>query len=195
MFTGHRFNQAQLRAFAVRCYAWALTVYAHEGAPLGRLAASWSRLGGDGKALNDDRDGVRTGDRGDTGGATNAGWSRAKEHLHFALGRQVAHAGEMTGAGRYFRELLTCAERQPAATQATYLKEYLFVCQRAMETAEGVPAGEGDGNIRDGKIGDLKMAKPNPPVPLVDVSDVHVRFNDQRVDLGFGGDARAARGQ
>ena len=69
-------------------------------------------------------------------GATNAGWSRAKEHLHFALGRQVAHAGEMTGAGRYFRELLTCAERQPAATQATYLKEYLFVCQRAMETAE-----------------------------------------------------------
>ena len=141
MFTGHRFNQAQLRAFAVRCYAWALTVYAHEGAPLGRLAASWSRLGGDGKALNDDRDGVRTGDRGDTGGTTNAGWSRAKEHLHFALGRQVAHAGEMTGAGRYFRELLTCAERQPAAAQATYLKEYLFVCQRAMETAEGVPAG------------------------------------------------------
>ena len=192
VLAGHRFNQAQLRAFAVRCYAWALTVYAHEGAPLGRLAASWSRLGSDGKALNDGRDGVRTGDRGDTGGSTNAGWSRAKEHLHFALGRQVAHAGEMTGAGRYFRELLTCAERQPAATQATYLKEYLFVCQRAMETAEGVPAGgEGDGK----KIGDGKMTtKPNPPVPLVDVSDVHVRFNDQRVDLGFGGDATTTPG-
>ena len=38
----------------------------------------------------------------------------------------------MSGACRYFRELLTCAESQPAATQATYLKEYLFVCQRAM---------------------------------------------------------------
>ena len=103
----------------------------------------------------------------------------------------MAHAGEMTGAGRYFRELLTCAERQPAATQATYLKEYLFVCQRAMETAEGVPAGDCNGKM-DGKTGDEKMAKPNPPAPLVDVGDVHVRFNDQRVDLGFGGDARAA---
>ena len=189
VLAGHRFNQAQLRAYAVRCYASALTVYAHEGAPLGRLAASWSRLGVDGKVLNDDRDGVRSGDRGDT--SANAGWSRAKEHLHFALGRQVAHAGEMTGAGRYFRELLTCAERQPAATQATYLKEYLFVCQRAMETAEGVPAGDCNGKM-DGKTGDEKMAKPNPPAPLVDAGDVHVRFNDQRVDLGFGGDARAA---
>jgi len=202
VLAGHRFNQAQLRAYAVRCYACALTVYAHEGAPLGKLAASWHRLGRengevDEKVLNakstTDRDGVRTGDLGDTS-ATNAGWSRAKEHLHFALGRQVAHAGEMTGAGRYFRELLTCAERQPAATQATYLKEYLFVCQRAMETAEGVPANEGDGKIEGGgKIeGDGKTAKRNPPVPTVDVGDVHVRFHDQRVDLGFGGDASAA---
>ena len=44
-----------------------------------------------------------------------------------------------------------------------------------------------------GKIeGDGKTAKRNPPVPTVDVGDVHVRFHDQRVDLGFGGDASAS---
>ena len=171
----------QLRAFAVRCYASALTVYAHEGAPLGRLAASWSRLRGvegEVKSNGMDPERVRTGDL-----AGKVGWSRAKEHLHFALGRQAAAAGEMSGACRYFRELLTCAESQPAATQATYLKEYLFVCQRAMETLNPTlnPALSGDGS--DEK--DATKSKANPPVPVIDAGDVSVHFNDTRVDLGF----------
>ena len=180
VLAGHRFNQAQLRAFAVRCYASALTVYAHEGAPLGRLAASWSRLrglNGEGKSNGLDPERVRTGDL-----AGKVGWSRAKEHLHFALGRQAAAAGEMSGACRYFRELLTCAESQPAATQATYLKEYLFVCQRAMETLNPtLNPTAGDGSATD----DATKSKVNPPVPLIDAGDVSVHFNDTRVDLGF----------
>ena len=120
----------------------------------------------------------RTGDL-----AGKVGWSRAKEHLHFALGRQAAAAGEMAGACRYFRELLTCAESQPAATQATYLKEYLFVCQRAMETLNTTLNPEPAGDGSDEK--DATNKKANPPVPLIDAGDVSVHFNDTRVDLGF----------
>ena len=57
------------------------------------------------------------------------------EHLHFALGRQVAHAGSILAAEEYFRRLLECARRQPAATQSTYLREYLYVARCAADAA------------------------------------------------------------
>lgn len=57
------------------------------------------------------------------------GWVLVEEHLHFALGRQVAHLGHLRTAVDYFVALLGACAHQPAALQATYLREFLYVVQ------------------------------------------------------------------
>ena len=113
------------RAHAIRCYAAALPVYQHDGAPSATIGSEGGTEGG-----------ASTRGSGSNASAESAErWSRATEHLHFALGRQVAHAGSILAAEEYFRRLLECARRQPAATQSTYLREYLYVARCAADAA------------------------------------------------------------
>ena len=136
VLAGHRYNQAGLRANAIRCYAGALPVYERR------------RDAGPG-----------------AGKRRGVGWNKAREHLHFALGRQVAHAGDFARARAYFRALLECATTQTAATQATYLREYLYVVQQSY----GGQSGAGASAIEE------------TPLPSVDVGDARVTFHDGHV--------------
>ena len=170
------------RAHAIRCYAAALPVYQHDGAPLATLgsnaAAAVARP------------------RSDASSAEPAeGWSRATEHLHFALGRQVAHAGSILAAGDYFRRLLECARRQPAATQATYLREYLYVARCAADAATAAADADEKGTETEangsepatdadpaGALTAELAADERLPLPIVDVGDVRVHFQDGHSD-------------
>ena len=117
VLAGHRYNQAGNRACAVRCYAAALPAYEGE-APAKEAGAASSNLSSDVSA-------------------PLAGWWRAREHLHFALGRQTARAGSPALATRYFRELLECAKHQThrdaAKVHATYLREFSAARRRGGE--------------------------------------------------------------
>ena len=186
VLAGHRYNQGGARAHAIRCYAAALPVYQHDGAPLATLGSAAAAAK----------------PRSDASSAEPAeGWSRATEHLHFALGRQVAHAGSILAAGEYFRRLLECARRQPAATQATYLREYLYVARCAADAAAAAPAAAADetekgtetetgsagsepatdAGLAAGRTAEL-VADERLPLPIVDAGDVRVHFQDGHSD-------------
>lgn len=116
VLAGHRFAQAGFRAHAVRCYASALPVYET------RLPAVPSRDFSDVAASADEGasffpDGTRV----------KTPWARAREHLHFALGRQITKCGGLSAGAAHFEKLLRCADGVSPAAQATYLREFLFV--------------------------------------------------------------------
>ena len=160
VLAGHRYNQAGNRACAVRCYAAALPAYEGE-APAKEAGAASSNLSSDVSA-------------------PLAGWWRAREHLHFALGRQTARAGSPALATRYFRELLECAKHQThrdaAKVHATYLREFAHVA-KASAAAKDEKTDETDASLFS--LGD---ADANPPAPAIDVGRVRVRFEDGRGD-------------
>ena len=138
---GHRFAQAGFRAHAARCYASALPAY---------------------EAADD----VETKSRSffPDGSSVKTPWARAREHLHFALGRQIARCGGSPAAASHFEKLLFCADGVSAAAQATYLREFLFVDARR----EAKHAS----TLDDSKI------KIGVCVPEIDVGDVVVGFED-----------------
>eukprot|EP00898_Chlorokybus_atmophyticus_P005848 jgi/Chlat1/6264/Chrsp44S09049 len=88
------------------------------------------------------------------------GWAYIDDHVHFALGRQAAHLGDFPGAVQYFMKLLACGH-QPAATQATYLREFLYVYQQAAE--------------KTGVLAPLPLQ-----LPVIDTGRVTVHFQDYR---------------
>ena len=214
VLAGHRFNQAQQRAHAIRCYARALPVYQHAGPPLASLAAGWNHRGGapsdeDGK----ERLATHLGAKAEN---VNPGWARAQEHLHFALGRQVAHSGALQTAGAYFRQLLEVAHQQPATLQATYLREYLYVAQKAAEAAAAKIGEEGaapstpeptergkllGGTEIDGALHLDAGTEEGLPLPSFDVGNPRVHLQDGRdrraaaapsgASAGVGGEASA----
>ncbi|RUP46788.1 ER-golgi trafficking TRAPP I complex 85 kDa subunit-domain-containing protein [Jimgerdemannia flammicorona] len=53
-------------------------------------------------------------------------WSLVEDHIHFALGRQSYHLGELDAAVQYFLKLLR-SSRQSAAQQAAYIREFLYI--------------------------------------------------------------------
>ena len=118
----------------------------------------------------------------------------------------MAHAGALLAAGTYFRQLLECANQQPATTQATYLREYLYVAQCAAEAAAAAAVAE-RGNVGDVSGNEDRVAETEAgvgaaaassadvgtdavaavlqsgadeglPLPAIDVGDVHVHFQD-----------------
>jgi hypothetical protein len=80
---GHRFAQAGFRAHAARCYASALPAY-------------------------EDADDVENENKTNArsffpdGSSVKTPWARAREHLHFALGRQIARCGASPAAASHF---------------------------------------------------------------------------------------------
>ena len=175
VLAGHRYNQGGFRAHAIRCYAAALPVYQHDGAPSATIGSEGGTEGG-----------ASTRGSGSNASAESAErWSRATEHLHFALGRQVAHAGSILAAEEYFRRLLECARRQPAATQSTYLREYLYVARCAADAAAADEKNEtetgSDGSTPDG-FEPASNADERLPLPIVDAGDVRVHFQDGHSD-------------
>ena len=110
---GHRFAQAGFRAHAARCYASALPAY--EDAD-------------DVESKNETKNNARS--FFPDGSSVKTPWARAREHLHFALGRQIARCGASPAAASHFEKLLFCADGVSAAAQATYLREFLFLDAR-----------------------------------------------------------------
>eukprot|EP00842_Homolaphlyctis_polyrhiza_P000472 jgi/Hompol1/1425/HPOL_001386-RA len=60
-------------------------------------------------------------------------WSLINDHLHFALGRQTIHLGNITKALEHFIKLLH-KSRQTASAQRGYLAEFLYVYQQYVAT-------------------------------------------------------------
>ncbi|CAG8551197.1 225_t:CDS:10 [Funneliformis mosseae] len=56
----------------------------------------------------------------------NHSWSLAEDHIHFALGRQSFHLGDLDTSLKYFLKLLR-ASRQSATQQSAYLREFLII--------------------------------------------------------------------
>ncbi|CAG8459139.1 6976_t:CDS:10 [Ambispora leptoticha] len=56
----------------------------------------------------------------------NRSWSLVEDHIHFALGRQSFHMGDLDNSLHFFLKLLR-ASRQPASQQSAYLKEFLYI--------------------------------------------------------------------
>ena len=95
------------------------------------------------------------------------GWVLVEEHLHFALGRQVAHIGHLGHAVDYFVALLGSCAHQPAALQATYVREFLYVVQCACDSTKD-----------DAAAPDVV---PLPlPLPHLALDRVQVHFRDHR---------------
>eukprot|EP00976_Prorocentrum_cordatum_P111330 1195350-Prorocentrum_minimum.AAC.4 len=111
-------------------------------------------------------------------------WTYIEEHLQFALARQVAHIGDLSGAATYFVRLLASCLHQSASQQvwavecilavigtggpATYLREFLYVVQNLANPKEGGPAAPG------------VLATLNLPLPSINLAKVHVHFQDHR---------------
>ena len=176
VLAGHRFAQAGFRAHAARCYASALVVYASDS---------------DGPEPSNTPDGSRTRGFFPDGTRVKTPWARAREHLHFALGRQIAKCGNSPAAAAHFEKLLACADGVSAAAQATYVREFLFLdasrCPaesrngthaRTTETDEGVT-----GHIANASNETARAAGAS--LPEIDAGDVVVSFENGD---GFFGD-------
>jgi hypothetical protein len=169
VLAGHRFAQAGFRAHAARCYASALSVYENADGPEPSFHDSFFP------------DGTRV----------KTPWARAREHLHFALGRQIAKCGNSPAAAAHFEKLLACADGVSAAAQATYVREFLFLdasrCPDAFrdgtrhltgekktdETDEAVPSR----TIANASNDDTKRVV-GVSLPEIDAGDVVVSFED-----------------
>ncbi|CAG8460304.1 5163_t:CDS:10 [Ambispora gerdemannii] len=53
-------------------------------------------------------------------------WSLVEDHIHFALGRQAFHMGDLDSSLHFFLKLLR-ESRQPASQQNAYLREFLYI--------------------------------------------------------------------
>ena len=159
VLAGHRFAQAGFRAHAVRCYASALPVYETP-----RLSSALSRGGDEASGETETASFFPDGSR------VKTPWARAREHLHFALGRQITKCGTLPSGVAHFEKLLRCADGVSAAAQETYVREFLFV--------------EGGGARPD----EASAAPPGAPsdaflgacLPEIDAGDVIVSFEDDR---------------
>ncbi|KAI8920698.1 ER-golgi trafficking TRAPP I complex 85 kDa subunit-domain-containing protein [Entophlyctis helioformis] len=73
------------------------------------------------------------------------GWSLVDDHIHFALGRQSYHLGQVRDAVLHFIKLLR-RSRQTASAQRAYLAEFVYIYQQygaaggTVGTEEGIPA-------------------------------------------------------
>jgi hypothetical protein len=160
---GHRFAQAGFRAHAARCYASALPAY-------------------------EDADDVENENKNNNnarsffpdGSAVKTPWARSREHLHFALGRQIARCGASPAAASHFEKLLFCADGVSAAAQATYLREFLFLDARR-EAKHTSTLDDEDDSKR--KLGSTWLdARVGVCLPEIDVGDVVVGFEDGRLE-------------
>ncbi|KAK3240229.1 hypothetical protein CYMTET_49920 [Cymbomonas tetramitiformis] len=112
------------------------------------------------------------------------GWAYIEEHLHFALGRQVSFIGDLAGSVQYLVKLLGACSHQPAALQATYLREFLYVMQCLSE--QGRPGGDMDpaAAAAAAAAGAAAVAAALPaedlPLPEVNLERIHVHFHDHR---------------
>ena len=160
---GHRFAQAGFRAHAARCYASALPAY-------------------------EDADDVENETKTKTnarsffpdGSSVKTPWARAREHLHFALGRQIARCGASPAAASHFEKLLFCADGVSAAAQATYLREFLFLDARR-EAKHTSTLDDEDASKRE-RCSTRLDARMGVCLPEIDVGDVVVGFEDGRLE-------------
>ena len=160
---GHRFAQAGFRAHAARCYASALPAY--EDAD-------------DVESKNETKNNARS--FFPDGSSVKTPWARAREHLHFALGRQIARCGASPAAASHFEKLLFCADGVSAAAQATYLREFLFLDARR-EAKHTSTLDDEDDSKRE--LGSTWLdARMGVCLPEIDVGDVVVGFEDGRLE-------------
>ncbi len=160
---GHRFAQAGFRAHAARCYASALPAY--EDAD-------------DVETKNETKNKARS--FFPNGSLVKTPWARAREHLHFALGRQIARCGASPAAASHFEKLLFCADGVSAAAQATYLREFLFLDARREAKHTSTLDDEDDSKRELGHPS--RDARMGVCLPEIDVGDVVVSFEDGRLE-------------
>ena len=155
VLAGHRFAQAGFRAHAARCYASALSVYVSNA---------------DGPEPSNDGSKNGPGFFPD-GTRVKTPWARAREHLHFALGRQIAKCGNSPAAAAHFEKLLACADGVSAAAQATYVREFLFLDASRFDKTET------DEEVSKNASNDDTRAA-GASLPEIDAGDVVVSFED-----------------
>ena len=176
VLAGHRFAQAGFRAHAARCYASALPVYEN--------ADNADNADGPEPSFHNDSffpDGTRV----------KTPWARAREHLHFALGRQIAKCGNSPAAAAHFEKLLACADGVSAAAQATYVREFLFLdasrCPDAFRDGTRHLTGEKKTDETDEAVTSRTIANASNDdtkrvvgvsLPEIDAGDVVVSFED-----------------
>ena len=155
VLAGHRFAQAGFRAHAARCYASALSVYVSNA---------------DGPEPSNDGSKNGPGFFPD-GTRVKTPWARAREHLHFALGRQIAKCGNSPAAAAHFEKLLACADGVSAAAQATYVREFLFLDASRFDKTETDEEVSKDASNDDTRAAGASL-------PEIDAGDVVVSFED-----------------
>ena len=158
VLAGHRFAQAGFRAHAARCYASALSVYvSNADGPVFKKPSNDGSKNGPGFFP----DGTRV----------KTPWARAREHLHFALGRQIAKCGNSPAAAAHFEKLLACADGVSAAAQATYVREFLFLDASRFDKTETDEEVSKDASNDDTRAAGASL-------PEIDAGDVVVSFED-----------------
>ena len=157
VLAGHRFAQAGFRAHAARCYASALSAYVSNA---------------DGPEPSKKNDGSKNGPGFFPDGTrVKTPWARAREHLHFALGRQIAKCGNSPAAAAHFEKLLACADGVSAAAQATYVREFLFLDASRFDKTETDEEVSKDASNDDTRAAGASL-------PEIDAGDVVVSFED-----------------
>ncbi|XP_035218300.1 trafficking protein particle complex subunit 8-like [Stegodyphus dumicola] len=68
---------------------------------------------------------------------SKVGWNFANNHINFTIGRLSVQLDQLESACAAFEPLLVSKCQLPAAEQANYLREYLFVLKRLMNQKQG----------------------------------------------------------
>ena len=192
VLAGHRYAQGGLRAHAVRCYAMALPAYRYADGSLTSLraaCASSDRVKGGDSSVSGNSSTSTSSTSFDAAdkhashwhveSSVKTPWSRAREHLHFALGRQIAKCGGLPTSELHFKRLLQCVDQNTSeVNQATYLQEYMLLSRESKtgyagvsDHTQGDASPHGDGSRSED--GDHAM-----PLPEIDVGDVAVRLRE-----------------
>ena len=195
VLAGHRYAQGGMRGHAIRCYASALPVYRHvDGSLTGALNGASSRMTSEDAASTSSTEGNSTGtpytssavldaadfqaQRWHEESSVKAPWCKAREHLHFALGRQIGTCGSLPNAQVHFKRLLQCVDNSSETAQATYLAEFTLL--RNVET-DGVSTSKENGLTDNVTVvtevpdsGRHQLGDPGMPLPEIDVGDVCV---------------------
>ncbi|RGB32937.1 ER-golgi trafficking TRAPP I complex 85 kDa subunit-domain-containing protein [Rhizophagus diaphanus] len=93
----------------------------------------------------------------------NHSWSLVEDHIHFTLGRQSFHLGDLDASLKFFLKLLR-ASRQPATQQSAYLKEFLFIYKQY--------------SLKNDK--DFNLKPQELPIPIIDSSSVKVVLSNHQ---------------
>ncbi|CAG8595408.1 16304_t:CDS:10, partial [Acaulospora morrowiae] len=115
----------------------------------------------------------------------NRSWSLVEDHIHFALGRQSFHMGDLSMALKFFVKLLR-ESRQPSANQSAYMREFLYMYKQYLSKTGKEPEFDSE-ELQIPIIEDSSVKVVLSNLQSIEYDDVWETMENEFLEEGFSG--------